>query len=214
MRNSISVCAILPQAPVRVNGSREFDRVGGNTTIKVDIRLIAATNRDLKEMSKTGAFRQDLYYRLNVVAIHTPALRERREDIPALASHFIAKYSERVKRKVSGISPKAHKLLSRYDWPGNVRELENAIERAVVLGVTEVILPEDLPELMIEVHDLDASDDGDLFESAVRTAKVQIIEKTLDQTQGNQNEAAKLLGMHPVHLSRLMKSFNVKPKRR
>src|SRR3989441_3832613 len=112
--------------------------------------LIAATNRDLKEASRAGTFRQDLYYRLNVVALKMPALRERREDIPLLANFFTARYSEKVKRRVVGISPKARACLMRYDWPGNVRELENAIERAVVLGSTEMILPEDLPDSVLE----------------------------------------------------------------
>ena len=205
---------------LRVLQEREFERVGGNKTIKVDIRLIAATNCDLKEMTRTGRFRQDLYYRLNVVSIHTPSLRERKEDIPTLAAYFMAKYSERVKRKVTGISPKAHRLLMRYDWPGNIRELENAIERAVVLGITDIILPEDLPELMIEEPDSEpgstggSAEDGDVYEAAVRHAKRQAIEKALDQSQGNQAEAARILGVHAVHLSRLMKSLNLKAKRR
>ena len=198
---------------LRVLQEREFERVGGNKTIHVDIRVIAATNRDLKEMSRTGTFRQDLFYRLNVVSIRTPALRERKEDIPLLASYFVRKHSERVKRKVSGISPKAHRLLASYDWPGNVRELENAIERAVVLGVSDIVLPEDLPELMVE----GPVDDGAgvaLLEGVVRYAKRRAVEASLEQTGGNQTEAARLLGVHPVHLSRLVKSLDIKTKRR
>ncbi len=198
---------------LRVLQEREFERVGGNKTIHVDIRVIAATNRDLKEMSKMGTFRQDLYYRLNVVSIRTPALRERKEDIPLLASYFVRKHSERVKRKVSGISPKAHRLLASYDWPGNVRELENAIERAVVLGVSDIVLPEDLPELMVE-GPVDDGGGGALLEGVVRYAKRRAVEASLEQTGGNQTEAAKLLGVHPVHLSRLVKSLDVKTKRR
>ena len=198
---------------LRVLQEREFERVGGTKTIRVDIRVIAATNRDLKDMSRTGAFRQDLYYRLNVVSIRTPALRERKEDIPLLASYFAAKYAERLKRKVSGISPKAHRLMSSYDWPGNVRELENAIERAVVLGVTDIILPEDLPELMVD-DPIEEGASGNLLDDVIRQAKRQAIERAIEQTGGNQTEAAKLLGVHPVHLSRLIKTLTIKTKRR
>jgi transcriptional regulator with GAF, ATPase, and Fis domain len=200
---------------LRVLQEREFERVGGTKTIRVDLRVIAATNRDLKEMSRSGAFRQDLYYRLNVVSIRTPALREHKEDIPLLASHFAAKYAERVKRKISGFSPKSHRLLANYDWPGNVRELENAIERAVVLGVTDIILPEDLPELMV-ADPAGSSDDhaGVSLDAAIRAAKRQAIEKALEQTGGNQTEAAKLLSVHSVHLSRLIKTLDIKVKRR
>ena len=204
---------LLQAKLLRVLQEREFERVGGTKTIRIDIRVIAATNRDLKEMSRTGTFRQDLFYRLNVVSIRTPALRERKEDIPLLASYFVRKHSERVKRKVSGISPKAHRLLASYDWPGNVRELENAIERAVVLGVSDIVLPEDLPELMVE----GPVDDGAgvaLLEGVVRYAKRRAVEASLEQTGGNQTEAARLLGVHPVHLSRLVKSLDIKTKRR
>ncbi|MBM3796205.1 MAG: AAA family ATPase [Acidobacteria bacterium] len=123
----------------RVLQERERERVGGTKTIRLNIRLIAATNRDLREMSKTSAFRADLYYRLNVVNIKTPPLRDRRPDIPVLAAHFAAKYAARVKRTILGISPQARQRLMQYEWPGNVRELENAIERAVVLGAGEWI---------------------------------------------------------------------------
>ena len=198
---------------LRVLQEREFERVGGTKTIRVDIRVIAATNRDLKDMSRAGTFRHDLYYRLNVVSIRMPALRERREDIPLLASHFVVKYSQRVKRKVSGISPKARKLMASYDWPGNIRELENAIERAVVLGATDLILPEDLPELLVE-DSPDMGDEGASLDAAIRNAKRQAIEKALDQTNGNQTEAAKLLSVHAVHLSRLIRTLNIKIKRR
>src|SRR5207249_557656 len=117
---------------LRVLQEREFDRVGGTRPIKVDIRLIAATNRNIEEAFKTAGFRQDLFYRLNVVSVNLPSLRDRREDIPLLATYFIQKYSREATRPVAGISPEAHALLKQYDWPGNVRELENAVERAVV----------------------------------------------------------------------------------
>src|SRR5207253_4817365 len=144
------LAAPLQAKLLRVLQEREFERVGGTRPIKLDIRLIAATNVDLNEASRTGKFRQDLYYRLNVVSLEVPPLREHPQDIPLLAAYFIARYSEKVNRRVAGISPKARTCLLHYSWPGNVRELENAIERAVVLGSTELILPEDLPDSILE----------------------------------------------------------------
>ena len=133
---------LLQQAKLlRVLQEREFERVGGSRTLKVDIRVIAATNRDLETAIKQGAFRQDLYYRLNVVTLTLPPLRERQADIPLLASYFVARYAAKCKRPARGLSPAARAALCAYDWPGNVRELENAIERAVVLGSDELIQP-------------------------------------------------------------------------
>src|SRR5678815_567781 len=135
---------------LRVLQEREFERVGGTVTISVDLRVIAATNKNLEEAIEVGQFRQDLYYRLNVVSLEMPALRERREDIMLLANYFADKYGARCNRKLKGFSPEARTYLTSYDWPGNVRELENAIERAVVLGTTDLILAEDLPEALLE----------------------------------------------------------------
>ncbi|HEV7684098.1 MAG TPA: sigma 54-interacting transcriptional regulator, partial [Pyrinomonadaceae bacterium] len=135
---------------LRVLQEREFERVGGTRPVKVDIRLISATNKDLETSITNGTFRQDLYYRLNVVSLEMPPLRERQEDIPLLANYFAAKYGERCNRRITGISAEAQARLVGYDWPGNVRELENAIERAVVLGATDRILLEDLPESLLE----------------------------------------------------------------
>ena len=131
---------------LRVLQEREFERVGGSRPISVDIRLIAATNKDLEAAVKARTFREDLYYRLNVVSLECPPLRDRREDIPVLAEYFVAKFAAKCKVKAKRISPEAMAGLVNYDWPGNVRELENAIERALVLGVSEMIEPEDLPE--------------------------------------------------------------------
>jgi Nif-specific regulatory protein len=196
---------------LRVLQEREFERVGGTRTIKVDIRLIAATNRDLEEAIKQGEFRQDLYYRLNVVSIRMPPLRERREDIPLLASYFAAKYSRKCKPHAMGISAAARQLLSRYDWPGNVRELENAIERAVVLGSTDLILPEDLPEALLETA-APASAGVAKYHEAIAEAKKQIILKAVEQAKGNFTEAAKLLGVHPNYLHRLISNLNLRPE--
>src|SRR5262249_927604 len=137
---------------LRALQEREFERVGGTRPIKVDIRLIAASNRNLDEAVRTNLFRQDLFYRLNVVSVMLPPLRERREDIPLLAAHFIQKYWGEANRTVAGLSPEAHALLKGYDWPGNVRELQNALERAVVLGSSDRIRLEDLPEALVETN--------------------------------------------------------------
>ena len=191
---------------------REIERVGGARPIRLDIRLLAATNKDLKEEARRGAFRQDLYYRLNVVSVRMPALRERREDIPLLANYFAERYAQRVKRRVAGVSPKARACLMAYDWPGNVRELENALERALVLGASEWILPEDLPESILE----EATPSGEpvtVLHDAVREAKRQAVLEALDQAGGNQTEAAVILGVHPNHLSRLIRTLNLKAKR-
>ena len=194
---------------LRVLQEREFERVGGTRTIKMDVRLITATNRDLEEEVKKVRFREDLYYRLNVVSLRMPALRERREDISLLASYFAAKYGKRSNRTLLGISPQARACLMNYDWPGNVRELENAVERAVVLGSSDLILPEDLPEQILEK----AAPMGttvNAFHDAVRDAKKQLIVSAVEQAGGNYTEAAKLLGLHPNYLHRLIRNLNIK----
>jgi Nif-specific regulatory protein len=196
---------------LRVLQEREFERVGGTRTLKVDIRLIAATNKDLEEAIRQGSFRQDLYYRLNVVALSMPPLRERREDISLLASYFVQKYSDKCNRRVTGISGEARARLTSYDWPGNVRELENAIERAVVLGTTEVILPEDLPEAALET-DVPVTGGVAKYHEAVAEAKKQLILKAVEQAGGNYTEAAKLLGVHPNYLHRLIRNMNLRPE--
>ncbi|ORT41472.1 sigma 54-interacting transcriptional regulator, partial [Escherichia coli] len=130
---------------LRAIQEREVQRVGSNQTISVDVRLIAATHRDLAAEVNAGRFRQDLYYRLNVVAIEVPSLRQRREDIPLLAGHFLQRFAERNRKAVKGFTPQAMDLLIHYDWPGNIRELENAVERAVVLLTGEYISERELP---------------------------------------------------------------------
>jgi transcriptional regulator with PAS, ATPase and Fis domain len=135
---------------LRVLQEREFERVGGTRSIAVDFRLLAATNCDLEQAIAAGTFRRDLYYRLNVVSLAVPSLRDRPEDIPLLANHFARRHAAKAKRRLTGVSPEALAYLTAYDWPGNVRELENAIERAVVLGSTDLIVPDDLPEGLIE----------------------------------------------------------------
>ena len=147
---------------LRVLQEREFERLGGSRPISVDIRLIAATNKDLAAAVKARTFREDLYYRLNVVSLVVPPLRERVEDIPILAEYFVSKFAAKCKVKAKKISPEAMAGLMNYDWPGNVRELENAIERALVLGVSETIRPEDLPESVLEKDPAPGSAGGEV----------------------------------------------------
>ncbi|HTG92865.1 MAG TPA: sigma 54-interacting transcriptional regulator [Pyrinomonadaceae bacterium] len=195
---------------LRVLQEREFERVGGTQTIKIDIRLIAATNRNLEEAIEAGEFRQDLYYRLNVVSFELPALRDRREDIPLLANYFADKYSVKCNRKLRGLSPEARARLSAYDWPGNVRELENAMERALVLGTTDLILPEDLPEALLESESTRTAASATSYHDAVAQTKKQIILTAMEKAKGNYTEAAKLLGVHPNYLHRLVRNLNLK----
>jgi Nif-specific regulatory protein len=194
---------------LRVLQEREFERVGGTRAIKVDIRLITATNKNLEDSIANGTFRQDLYYRLNVVNLEMPALRERPEDIPLLANYFAAKYAERCNRRITGIAANAQARLASYDWPGNVRELENAIERAVVLGATDRILLEDLPESILESEPA-AATPGTKYHEAVAETKKQIILSAMQQAKGSYTEAAKLLGVHPNYLHRLVRNLNLK----
>src|SRR5262245_54036695 len=195
---------------LRVLQTREFERVGGTRAIKVDIRLIAATNRNLEAAIKNGSFRADLYYRLNVVSLTMPALRDRRDDITLLAHYFVVKYGQKCKRHVRGLVPATKTLLIGYDWPGNVRELENVIERAVLLGSTEMIQPEDLPESLHETTLLPDVQQTK-FHSAAREAKRQIVLNALDQAAGNYTHAAKILGIHPNNLHRLARNLGLKP---
>ena len=194
---------------LRVLQEREFERVGGTRTIKVDIRLLAATNRNLEDLITQGLFRQDLFYRLNVLQLEMPPLRQRQEDIPLLAKYFAVKYGEKCNRKIEGISLEAQKRLLSYDWPGNVRELENALERAVVLGTTELILLEDLPEAILETETRTMPAPTKYHEAVAETKK-QLILQAMDQTKGNYTDAAKLLGLHPNYLHRLITNLNLR----
>jgi len=194
---------------LRVLQEREFDRVGGTRPVRIDVRIIAATNRNLADSVKAGTFRQDLYYRLNVVSVEMPALRQRREDIHLLAAYFAARSGERSKRHVLGVSPQARACLMNYEWPGNVRELENAIERAVVLGSSDFILPEDLPEAVLETERPEGTEIARYHET-VASAKKQVILRAVEQAGGSYTEAAKLLGVHPNYLHRLIRNMNLK----
>jgi transcriptional regulator with GAF, ATPase, and Fis domain len=199
---------------LRVLQAREFERVGGTRPIKINVRVVAATNRDLEKSIRDGGFRQDLYYRLNVISFAMPPLRTRREDISLLANHFAVKYSQKVKRRISGLSPEARACLMAYDWPGNVRELENAVEHAVVLGTTELIMPEDLPEAIVEHGGLAPMRRHMKYYEAVNETKKQLLLDALDRTGGNYTEAAKILGVHPNNLHRLIRNMGLRPPQR
>ena len=204
---------LLQAKLLRVLQEREFERVGGNKTIKIDIRVIAATNRDLREMVKQGKFREDLYYRLNVVSIRMPALRERPDDIQILATHFAKKFANKTGRRIDGIALEARRYLLQYNWPGNVRELENAMERAVVLGSGGMLLPEDLPESILETAPPQEAATGS-FHGELQGTKRQMVLRALEKSRGNVTEAAKILDVHPNYLHRLMNNLGIDKKRK
>jgi two-component system, NtrC family, response regulator AtoC len=187
---------------------REFDRVGGIRPIHVDVRIVAATNRDLDLAVKEGRFREDLFHRLNVVQIMLPPLRKRTEDIPALARHFLQRFSKEVKKNLSGISDEALGRLSTYDWPGNVRELANVIERAVVLGQGPEIAPHDLPARIVAAQS-ESRSDGVSYRESMDAYRRQLVMRALAQTQGNRAAAARALGLHEKYFLRLLKSLGI-----
>ncbi|HEX4227670.1 MAG TPA: sigma 54-interacting transcriptional regulator [Bryobacteraceae bacterium] len=192
---------------LRVLQQREFERVGGTQAHPLDIRVIAATNRDLAEDVREGKFREDLYHRLNVVTLESPPLRDRKDDIPLLAQYFLQRSADRCKRQVHGLSPEAEEMILQYSWPGNVRELENAMERAVVLGVSEWVLPEDLPESLLESAPRDASAK---YHLSVGQAKREAIIDAYAQGNGDYKQAARLLGLHPNYLLRLVRNLGLR----
>jgi DNA-binding NtrC family response regulator len=170
--------------------------------------VLTATNKNLEQAIKDGEFRQDLYYRLNVVSVTVPPLRERRDDIPLLALFFAAKYAERSKRPFKGISREARQLLMNYSWPGNVRELENAIEHAIVLGVTEEILPEDLPVAILEEQSAEL--EGAKYHDILNHTKKEMVLNALRESGGSYPDAARALGIHPKYLHRLVRNLKLK----
>jgi len=193
----------------------EFQRVGSNETRKVDVRLIAATNRNLREMIKEGTFREDFYYRLNVINIYVPPLRKRKEDIPLLIDHFIKKFAEENRKSIQGISREAMDLLMKYDYPGNVRELENMIERAVVLARGEIIEKEDLP---IQFHIKNGSNETlppleyypGKFREKVEAFEKDLIVQALEKAGYNQSKAARALGLSERNLRYKMNKYGLK----
>jgi DNA-binding NtrC family response regulator len=200
---------------------REFMRLGGTETIKVDVRIIAATNADLRKMVLEGKFREDLFYRLNVITISLPPLRERAEDIPALLDHFLKKFSEENNREGLRFSPEALKILMDYSWPGNVRELENAVERAVVLASGPVLGPDLLPEQLfhngsqstnslLSAQNLDGRSLFEIMESCER----KIILDMLAHTSWSQTEAAERFKIPLSTLNQKIKRLQIDVKRR
>src|SRR5215510_7771545 len=214
---------------LRVLQENEFERVGGLRPIKLNARLIAATNKDLEAAIQSREFREDLFFRLNVLTLTMPPLRLRREDIPLLADYFVTKYAAKCQRRIKGVTAAARSCLERYDWPGNVRELESAIQRAIVMSATEFIMPEDLPDDVLESEATDADAPATpapdnqktitaviaatpKYHDAVKEAKKAIIINAIEQASGNYVEAAKLLGLHPNNLYRLIRNLNLKSR--
>jgi len=190
----------------------EFERVGGSKTLKVDVRVITATNRNLEQLIKNGLFREDLFYRINVVTINLPALRERKTDIPVLIRHFIDKYARENNKKVNEISKEAQDYLMRYHFPGNIRELENIIERAVVMSRETLITTSDLPaglSLTNEKAIFDPSEFSNSFPDKVAAFESAMIDAALELKNGNQSRAAELLGISERHLRSRMSKLNI-----
>jgi transcriptional regulator with GAF, ATPase, and Fis domain len=198
---------------LRVLQNREFEAVGGNKTHKVDVRLILATNEDLEEKVRRGEFRQDLYYRINVVSVTQPPLRERIGDIPLLVDHYIHEFNQQTGKHIRGFDDTAMHLLQRYTWPGNVRELVNVIERAVVLSKSDLITPSDLPEaLRIEPRDnfsLGGRFGAGTLKSALVHPERQLILEALETNGWNRQETARALGINRTTLYKKMKRFDI-----
>ena len=187
---------------------REFERVGGTQTIHVNVRIIAATNRNLEVDAREGTFREDLYYRLNVVPITLLPLRERREDIPSLAHYFLVRFSKEIKKSFTNINEEAQEKLQSYGWPGNVRELANVVERAIVLGDGPLITVRDLPLRILATEPGNRSD-GLSYRKVIDSAKRELILRALDQSKGNRAAAARALGLQRTYLSRLIKTLRI-----
>jgi transcriptional regulator with PAS, ATPase and Fis domain len=196
---------------LRAIQEREIERVGGTQPIHVDLRFVAATNRDLEKAISEGMFRKDLYYRLNVIPLTLPPLRERREDILLLAKHFLSILKPR--RRIAGFSPEAQACLLRYNWPGNVRELANAIERAIVLGDGELIRAEDLPETLLETAPAtDGPVSGTPYHESLNREKERLILDAVERAEGNVTRAAETLGLHPNYLHRLISKLGLRDR--
>jgi DNA-binding NtrC family response regulator len=213
--DEISSIGLETQAKLlRVMQEREFMRLGGTETIKVDVRIIAATNTDIEEMIAQKQFRKDLFYRLNVIKIELPPLRQRKDDIPMLVKHFIEIYARENAKEVEGISEDVYEILDAYDWPGNVRELENLIERAIVFSRTKIITRDSLPPFLLaretgpEGWNLSPDVSLDLREQT-QAFQRKIILTALKKTRGVQKQAAKLLGVKPTTLNEMIKRLQV-----
>jgi transcriptional regulator with PAS, ATPase and Fis domain len=201
---------------LRALQQREIERLGGTRTIQVDVRVIAATNADLRQAIRARAFREDLYYRLHVVPIGVPPLRERKSDLPDLAAHFIRKYSQEFKKDVRGLSRGALLALAGYDWPGNVRELENIIERSVALATHPVVRLDDLP-VDLAIHEVNQRAGGDVAQAALPLHEARerfeqaYVLRALERENGNRSRAARLLGIHRNTLLARLAVWGVRP---
>jgi len=198
----------LQQVLLRVLENGEIQPVGSTTRKKVDVRVVAATNRNLEELMRTSAFRADLYYRLNVISLRLPSLAERKEDIAALASHFLRKYSTENNKSITGITKEALRMLETYDWPGNVRELENVIERATLLEITSEITPESLPEKVRTSPDNPPAVFDEDLKTLEEVGKAYII-KVLEKTGGNKAKASDILGINRTSLWRMIQRLKI-----
>ena len=187
---------------------KEFERIGDIKTRKANIRIIAATNKNLKDLVHQGKFREDLYYRLKVIYLYVPPLRERKEDIPLLTSYFIEKFSKEYNRRIKGVSPNAMKILLEYDYPGNIRELENIIERAVIVCSGNYIEDYDLPTEILNFKRNITGENPKSF-SVVKESEIERIKRVLRETNGNRSLAAKILGIHRTTLWRKIKEYNL-----
>ena len=200
---------------LRVIQEKEFERVGGNETLKVDVRILSATNRDLKEMVENNEFREDLYYRLSSFPIVVPSLRDRRGDIIVLVNHFVKKFNKKIGTKVKGLSKKALKHIYDYDWPGNIRELENTIERCIILTDTNEIDVDVLPEAIVSPNlNKHFDKNGAMFteDSPIipfEKMKEEAIKHALDRTNGNVVEAARKLHIGRATMYRLMEKYSL-----
>ena len=197
---------------LRVLQEREFEPVGSTQTIKVDTRIIAATNKNLEEEIEQGHFREDLYYRINVVVLHVPPLKKRREDIPLLADFFLKQYAQKNRRSIQGFTPRAADLLMRHDWPGNVRELENVVERAVIMSRGEMITPLEFPEILKELDVEGQASRVDLTPGrSLKEVEKDMILSTLAETNGNRTHASKILGISRRTLQLKLKEYGINP---
>jgi len=194
---------------LRVLQEREITRVGGEEVIRVNVRVITATNRDLPAAIEAGRFRKDLFYRLNVVTLHVPPLRERKDDIPPLAEHFLKMFAEKNRKRVRGFTPQAMDRLLRYDWPGNVRELMNTVERGVVLTRSEYIDEGELTPVLLKQHEEETVLPGEVPAASLEELEKATILKTLEQTGGNKSEAARRLGITRRTLHQKLKKYGM-----
>jgi len=194
---------------LRVLQEREFERLGGNSLVKVNSRLISATNKNLEEEVWEGRFREDLFYRISVFPIKLPPLRERKEDIPLLAAYFCKRYSEREKKRINGIQSEALKVLMGYHWPGNIRELENAIERSVVITSSTEVSVEDLPPHVVAIGKEGIAEPAETLPQWIEKLEVEVLRKTLLEFEGNVTHAAKKLGIGRATIYRKAKKYNL-----